>query len=913
MIIELIRAALQAEHASERREPRGARAPRSRPRTPGALLRAAMLATAAVAGAMPAAAQLPGASPPAYQDTDLSPEARAQDLVARMTLEEKASQLVNDAAAIPRLGIREYNWWNEGLHGVAAAGYATVFPQAVGMAATFDAAHIREVADLISVEFRAKHLAEQHRFGGSDWFAGLTVWSPNINIFRDPRWGRGQETYGEDPYLTSRLGIAFVKGLQGDDPTYLRTVATPKHYAVHSGPERTRHQDDIHPTPRDLEDTYLPAFRATVTEGNAVSVMCAYNAVNGKPACASEELLTGTLRRAWGFGGYVVSDCEAVADIYRDDHHDYADTPEQGVAAAFGAGMDLICGGAVEIDHIISAVRTGVLDQASIDRALVRLFAARMRLGQFDEPAKVFPSITAREYDTAENRALSLTTAEKALVLLKNANGLLPLASAPRRIAVIGPNADTIASLVGNYNGEPSHPVTVLEGIRRRFPDAQVTYAQGSNVVDRALAPVPAGAWCLDADCRQPGLAYQAYDGRSFDRPPMAESTVAEPHLAWDGERRDGAVRWTGFLKAPESGEYTFRYDANGGYRIWIGNTPIVDAWQVDWRPSIATGTVALEAGRTYPVRIEAFQRNDAGDERLLWAVPSDLGTQEAVAAARNAELAVFVGGLTSQVEGEEMRVAIDGFDGGDRTSLDLPAPQQALLEKVVATGTPTVLVLINGSALSVNWADEHVPAIIEAWYPGGQGGDAVARAIAGDFSPAGRLPVTFYRSADDLPAFHDYGMSGRTYRYYGGEVLYPFGYGLSYTTFAYGRPRLPSTRVRAGEPVTVRVDVTNTGARAGEEVVQLYVSRPGVEGAPIRSLAGFERIALDRGETRTVSFTLDSRALSTVDAQGLRSVEPGRVDLWVGGGQPDLREGLQPTAGSAVGFTLVGREVLPR
>lgn len=896
------------------REPRSGQAPTARVRGAEAISRAALLATAAaLASATPAVGQLPGASLPTYQDTNQSHEARAQDLVSRMTLEEKASQLVNDAAAIPRLGIREYNWWNEGLHGVAAAGYATVFPQAIGMAATFDEPHIREVADLISLEFRAKHLAEQHRFGGSDWFAGLTVWSPNINIFRDPRWGRGQETYGEDPYLTARLGVAFVKGLQGDDKTYLRTVATPKHYAVHSGPEPSRHRDDIHPSPRDLEDTYLPAFRATVTEGQAGSVMCAYNAVNGKPACANEELLTDTLRRDWGFGGYVVSDCEAVADIYLDDHHDYADTPEQGVAAAFRAGMDLICGGAVESEHIVSAVRSGVLDEASIDRALVRLFTARMRLGQFDEPAKVFPAITASEYDTPENRALSLTTAEKALVLLKNENGLLPLANAPKRIAVIGPNADTIASLVGNYNGDPSHPVTVLEGIRRRFPDAQVTYAQGSGVVDRALAPPPVNIWCVDEDCQRRGLAYQEYDARSFDRSPARESTVAEPRMTWKGEHRSGAARWRGFFKAPESGDYTFRYDANGGYRIWIGDTQIVDAWRVDWRPSIATGKITLEAGRTYPIRIEAFQRTDAGDERLLWAVPSDLGALEAVAAARNAELAVFVGGLTSQVEGEEMRVKIDGFEGGDRTSLDLPAPQQALLEKVAATGTPTVLVLINGSAMSVNWADEHVPAIIEAWYPGGQGGDAVARAIAGDFSPAGRLPVTFYRSADDLPAFSDYDMAGRTYRYYGGEVLYPFGYGLSYTTFGYGRPSLSSSRLRAGESMTVRVDVTNTGSRAGEEVVQLYVSRPGIEGAPIRSLAGFERISLEPGEKRTVSFTLDPRSLSTVDAQGRRSVEPGRVDLWVGSGQPDLREGLTPTAGNAARFTIVGREVLPR
>ncbi|WP_081996025.1 glycoside hydrolase family 3 protein [Croceibacterium mercuriale] len=875
---------------------------------------AALASASCLLAALPVTAQvLPGASVPTYQKAGLAPDARARDLVARMTLEEKASQLVNDAPAIPRLGIREYNWWNEGLHGVAAAGFATVFPQAIGMAATFDEAHIGDVADLISREFRAKHLAEQHRFGGSDWFGGLTIWSPNINIFRDPRWGRGQETYGEDPYLTSRLGVAFVKGLQGDDETYLRTVATPKHYAVHSGPEPSRHRDDIHPSARDLADTYLPAFRATVMEGEAVSIMCAYNAVDGKPACASEELLTGYLRDAWKFDGFVVSDCEAVADIYLDDHHDYADTPEQGVAAAFEAGMDLICGGPVEIEHVVSAVRTGVLDEAVIDRSLVRLFTARMQLGQFDDPADVFPGITPRDNDTEANRALAQQTAEKALVLLKNEGKLLPLARAPQRIAVVGPNADTLESLVGNYNGEPSHPVTVLEGIRRRYPQAEVTYVQGSGLIEPGLAPVPASALCLDARCARPGVRLGEFSDRSFAGQPDDSEVRTEAHHAWEGERRNGAVRWSGFLRAPESGTYTFRYEANGGYRIRVGDNTIVDAWDVDWRPSIATGTVTLEAGRTYPITVEAFQREDKGDERLLWALPSDEGARAAVAAADAAELVVFVGGLTSQVEGEEMKVVVDGFAGGDRTSLDLPAPQQKVLEQVVATGTPTVLVLVNGSALSVNWADENVPAIIEAWYPGGQGGDAVARAIAGDFSPAGRLPVTFYRSADDLPPFGDYAMANRTYRYFAGEVLYPFGYGLSYTTFDYARPRVSGRRIRAGQPATVSVQVTNSGAMDGEEVVQVYVSRPGMDGAPIRSLAAFERITLAKGESRTVCLTLDPRALSTVDAAGERRVDAGKVDLWIGGGQPGMRAGLPAAAGVAASFTITGSQALPR
>jgi beta-glucosidase len=647
-------------------------------------------------------------------------------------------------------------------------------------------------------------------------------------------------------------------------------------------------------------------------EGGAYSVMCAYNAVNGVPACASKELLTDHLRGAWGFGGYVVSDCGAVADIYREDHHGYSDTPEQGVAAAFEAGMDLICGEAVETENIIRAVKQGVLDEAVIDRSLVRLFTARIRLGQFDDPARVFPRITADDYDTEDNRRLALTTAEKALVLLKNERGSLPLSKAPKRIAVIGPNAHTHASLVGNYNGDPSHPVTVLDGIRRRFPDTEVTFEEGTGLIDPSLSPVPTEFLCLDARCREKGLKAEFFDNRTFESDPSTSSPHPQARHAWTGERKSGAVRWTGFISAPEDGEYTFRYEANGGYRIWVGDEQIVDAWLVDWRPSIATGKVTLEAGKTYPLRVEAFQRQAQGDEQLLWSIPSDRGAQAAVAAAENTEVVIFVGGLTSQVEGEEMRVEVKGFAGGDRTSLDLPAPQQNLLQRVVATGTPVILVLINGSALSINWADDNVPAIIEAWYPGGQGGDAVARAIAGDFSPAGRLPVTFYRSVDDLPPFSDYDMSNRTYRYFGGEVLYPFGYGLSYTTFEYRNARVSEERVPATGRVEVSVDVTNTGERDADEVVQLYLSRPDEEGAPIRSLVGFERIPLKSGETRTVRFTLAGLALSSVDAKGVRRIDAGRVDLWISGGQPDRRAGLPPVAGVRAGFELTTSATLP-
>jgi len=872
--------------------------------TPAASVLAALTISVVAA---PARAQ----DSPAYMDLAQSASARAADLVSRMTLEEKAGQLVNDAPAIPHLGVREYNWWNEGLHGVAAAGEATVFPQAIGMAATWNAPLMRDIADVIAIEFRANHVENRHRLGGSDWFSGLTVWSPNINIFRDPRWGRGQETYGEDPHLTSRLGVAFVQGLQGEDPDYLITVATPKHYAVHSGPEPSRHRDDIHPSPRDLHDTYLPAFRATVMEAGAESIMCAYNAIDGAPACANTPLLQTILREAWGFEGYVVSDCDAVANIYRAHEHGYTETPEAGVAVAFHAGMDLICGGPEESRHILGAVRQGLLSEADLDVALNRLFTARFRLGQFDPPAQVFPDITAADNDTEEHRALALRVAEESMVLLRNRDGLLPLRSTPRTIAVIGPNGDSVEPLVGNYNGTPSQPVTLADGLRRRFPQARVTTVLGSGLIDPDLQPVPDGMLCVDADCRTAGLTATRFASPAMSEQPTG--TGVEPNAAerWQGAQRNGGTRWTGFITPDETGEHRFRYVASGGYRIWVDDQMVVDAWDVDWRPSIATGAVELEAGRTHAIRVEAFQRGDSGDERLMWSTPSDQGLQAALAAAREADVVVFAAGLTHEVEGEEMRVGAPGFLGGDRTSIDLPPVQQRLLEQVAAVGKPVILVLMNGSALGVEWADRNVPAIIEAWYPGGQGGDAVARLIAGDFSPAGRLPVTFYRSVEDLPPFSDYAMDNRTYRYFDGEALYPFGFGLSYASFSYSPARLSRTQVRAEQAVTVSVDVTNTGAMDADEVVQLYISRPDIAGAPIRSLVGFERIHLARGQTRTVEFTLQDRDLSTVDGDGGRRIVPGEARLWIGGGQPGMRDDLPTAAGSAAAFRITGEATL--
>lgn len=832
-------------------------------------------------------------------------EDRARALVAQMTLEEKAAQIQHGAPAIPRLGVPAYNWWNEGLHGVARADVATVFPQVIGMAATWDADLIERVADTVATEFRAKYRDTRGADGSSAQYRGLTVWSPNINIFRDPRWGRGQETWGEDPYLTGRFGVAYIRGLQGDDPETPKTVAAVKHYAVHSGPEATRHSDDIHPSAHDVVDTYLPAFHAAVTEGRAQALMCAYNAIDDLPACASTDYLQTRLRDDWKFDGHVVSDCAAVADIYLPTSHATVKTPEEAVAMALKAGTDLICdfrfNATFRPETTVNAVRQGLLPEAVLDRTLVRLFTARYRLGTMDAaPPAAWAHIDPKDYDLPAHRELALETARKSLVLLKN-DGLLPLAEAPRRIAVIGPNADTVEALVGNYNGTPSNPSTIVGGLRARYPEAEVTYVEGTGWVAPPLEDIPDAAFCQDAACTKPGLKAEDFANPELQGAPIVRDD-ANALIRWgwpDREARDASIRWTGFVKAPESGPYRFRYTGDAGYRVFIDDRLVADIWDAAWPTS--DSEVQLEAGRMHAIRVEAQVRGVRATHRLRWSRPS-VGDAPALQAAANADLVVFVGGLTSKFEGEEMSVQAPGFVGGDRTSLDLPAPQQKLLERLHATGKPVVLVLINGSAMSVNWADENLPAIIEAWYPGGDGGQAVAELIAGDFSPSGRLPLTFYRSADDLPPFTDYGMAGRTYRYFSGEPLYPFGYGLSYAAFRYGEARVSGRRVE--------VEVANTGARDGQEVVQLYVSRD-VAGAPRHSLAGFQRVFLRAGERRTVAFDLSDSALSTVDAQGRRILEPGPARIWIGGGQPDVAPNRQAPGASAV-LTVPERRVLP-
>ncbi len=853
------------------------------------------------------------ASAPAYLDASQPIAVRVDDLISRMTLEEKASQLVNQARAIPRLQVPEYDWWSEALHGVANAGIATVFPEPIGLAATFDAPLIHEMAVVIGTEARAKH-HQAVRAGRRDIMEGLDFWSPNINIFRDPRWGRGQETYGEDPYLTGRMGVAFVTGLQGDDPKYYRVVSTPKHYAVHSGPEPSRHSIDIQVSKHDMEDTYLPAFRATVTEGKAGSVMCAYNRVNGEPACANTFLLVDQLRKAWKFEGYVVSDCDAVADIFN-GHHFTKSMAEAG-AVSLKRGMDNECAdfftkATNNSDYVkfLDAVKQGALTEKDIDVSLRRSFTARFRLGMFDPPERVkYAQTPESEIDSDAHRALALKTAQESIVLLKN-DGVLPFGPQVKDIVVVGPLAESLRVLQGNYSGTPSRATTALDGIRKQFTGAQVSFVPGMNflrqetLIPTSVLTTPDGA---------PGLKGEYFSETNFEGTLMVRvdpSAMLQPFhpepgsLAPPAGVKDFSVRWTGFLTPAQSGSY--RVGAVGSMnRLWLDDKLIVDDFVLH-DPKPTTTTLQLEKGHRYAVKLEYGQGGTG--IKLVWLplIADPIG--EAVAAAKQADVVVAVVGITSQLEGEEMQVDLPGFKGGDRTSLDLPKEEEDLLEALGGTGKPLIVVLMNGSALAVNWADQHANAILDAWYSGEEGGTAIAQTLAGANNPAGRLPVTFYKSTDQLPPFEDYAMKNRTYRYFEGQPLYPFGFGLSYSKFEYSNLKLSSNNLRAGDPLKVEVDVKNTSGPDGDEVVQLYLGFPRTPGAPLHALRAFSRVHVAAGATQHITFAIQDRDLSHVNEAGDRIIAAGAYRLNAGGGQPGTS-----APGAAGSFSVQGNRKLP-
>lgn len=831
---------------------------------------------------------------PIYLDPSKTVDERVDDLVGRMTLDEKASQLVNQARAIPRLQVPAYNWWSEALHGVANAGTATVFPEPIGLAATFDAPLIYDMATVIGIEGRAKHY-QAVRAGRRDIMEGLDFWSPNINIFRDPRWGRGQETYGEDPFLTARMGVAFVTGMQGDDPKYFRVIATPKHFAVHSGPEPSRHSIDVTVSKHDMEDTYLPAFRAAITEGKAESIMCAYNRVNGQPACANEFLLQKQLRGAWKFNGYVVSDCDAIVDIFEGHHF----TQNQAEAAAFSLkrGVDNECADFFtetldNSDYVkyLDAVKQGYLTEQEIDVAVKRLFRARMRLGMFDPPGMVpYARTPESEIDSAPHRELARKAARESMVLLKN-DGALPFGASVKNILVVGPLAESTQVLHGNYSGTASHAVSALEGIRQQFGASHVSFVYGTDflrepaVIPKSSLSTPEGKPGLKAEYFQNNLSGTPALVRTDDYVDLQLSHHPDSHaLVIPAGMKDFSVRWTGFITPAESGLYSIGL-IGSMQRMWLDGKLIVDDNTLH-DPNQQMVRMQLNKGRRYAVKIE-YTRGGFGTN-LAWQPVTADPLSEAAEAARKADAVVAVVGITSKLEGEEMRVDVPGFRGGDRTSLNLPEEEEALLGALRSARKPLVVVLMNGSALAVNWANDHANAILEAWYAGEEGGTAIAETLAGANNPAGRLPVTFYTGTEQLPPFDDYAMKDRTYRYFSKTPLYQFGYGLSYSKFSYSGLKLSSDHPKAGDSLTVEVDVKNTGDKAGDEVVELYLSFPKLAGAPLRALRAFSRVHLDAGESKHATLTLDPRDLSYVNEAGDRLIGAGDYTVAVGGGQP--------------------------
>ena len=847
-----------------------------------------------------------------YQNTSLSFEERVDDLVGRMTLEEKVGQMVNGAPAIERLNIPEYNWWNEGLHGTARAGLATVFPQAIGLGAMWDTETMHEVATVIADETRAKH----HNFvsrGKRNLYQGLTLWSPNINIFRDPRWGRGQETYGEDPYLTGKMGVEFVRGLQGDDPKYYKTIATIKHFAVHNGPEPERHVFNATTNQRDLWETYLPQFEMGVKEGKAYSAMCAYNRYNGEACCGSDRLMTQILRDDFGFEGFIVSDCGAVADIYA--NHKIVETAPEAAALALQSGCDLNCDlGEGTYLNLIPALKQGLVSEEEIDVAVKRLFLARFKLGMFDPDEQVpFAQIPYETVDSQEHQELAREAARQSMVLLKNENQTLPLSQDLKKVAVIGPNANQWLMLLGNYNGVPSEAVTPLEGIRAKLPEADVLFAQGSELAEGMPMYYTVPAAQLATPEGEPGLKVEYFDNRERAGDVLYSEVVTELDVNWndrapreDMDDDNFGVRWTGEIRPEESGSYQIGFISTCNTKLYL-NDELVAQTEYHFRDEYgdprlrASDPIEMKAGQSYRLRVEAGESYADAQVQLVWAAPKPNLLEEAVEAARQSEAVVLCMGLTARMEGEEMDIQIDGFRGGDRTKLDLPEVQQELIREIVALGKPTVLVLLNGSALAINWSDEHVPAILEAWYPGQAGGTAIADILFGDYNPAGRLPVTFYESVDDLPPFEQYEMTTQTYRYFEGEPLYPFGYGLSYTTFEYGELSVP-TSIAAGDSVEVSFTVTNTGSRDGEEVVQLYASQiDSPVPAPRKSLKAFDRIALKAGESRTVRFTLPPETFRIINEDNQREIRAGQFEISVGGGQPGVKKQTSNILSSAL------------
>lgn len=830
-----------------------------------------------------------------FRNPDLSINERVDDLLGRLTPEEKVGQMMNQTPAIDRLGIPPYDWWNEALHGVARAGKATVFPQAIGMAATFDDEALLKTFSMVSDEARAKYNQYQKN-KEYDRYKGLTFWTPNINIFRDPRWGRGMETYGEDPYLTGRMGLAVVKGLQGNDPDYFKTHACAKHYAVHSGPEWNRHEYNAEVSPRDLWLTYLPAFEQLVKEGNVQEVMCAYNRFEGQPCCGSDKLLIDILRNSWGYKGIILSDCGAIDDFWQKDkntprHETHPDAVSASVDAV-RSGTDLECGGSYR--SLVKALKNGTLKESDLDASLRRLFTARFELGMFDPDSKVpFSKIPYEVVESQKHKLQALEMAHKSIVLLKNNDNILPLKKGIKKIAVVGPNAADSTMLWSNYNGFPTYTVTILDGIRKKLPNAEVVYELGCNHTDNFVM-LDMGDNVTSVSGK--GFAAEYFNNTEFKGTPAYKGLVNGIHFTTGGNTQfapnvnlsDFTARFTGVFQAPLTGDIDFELSGNDGIRLFINDQVVSEMWESEYT-AFRKYTLKAEKGKKYSVKIEYMQRSGMADLNFSIGTRTPVDYIGTASKVKDADVIVYVGGISPRLEGEEMPVDAEGFRKGDRTNIELPKVQKEMIQALKATGKPVVYVLCTGSALALNWEEANVDAILNAWYGGQEGGTAVADVLFGDYNPAGRLPVTFYKSVDQLPDFQDYSMKGRTYRYMTQEPLYPFGYGLSYTSFVYRNARLSSSEIGKADKVTLTVEVENTGKLDGDEVVQVYIKNPNDPEGPLISLKGFKRVSVKSGAKQSVSIELEPKAFySFNDATQTLEVKAGTYQVLYGGSSAD-------------------------
>ncbi len=822
-------------------------------------------------------------------------EARVNDVVSRLTLEEKVAQMLNAAPAVPHLGIPAYDWWNEVLHGVARTPFnVTAYPQAIGMAATWDTNSLKLMAHYSALEGRAVHNKATALGRNNERYMGLTYWTPNINIFRDPRWGRGQETYGEDPFLTAKLGVSFVRGLQGEGEKYLKAAACAKHYAVHSGPEPSRHSDNFNPSPYDLWDTYLPAFKELIVDADVAGVMCAYNAIDTQPCCANSQLMNDILRKQWNFTGYVTSDCWAIDDFFK-----YHKTHPDATAAAVDAvmhGTDLECGQTVYYT-LIDAVKKGLITEQQIDISLKRLFTIRYRLGMFDPIEMVkYAQTPASVLEAPEHKAHALKMARQSIVLLKN-HDLLPLKKTIKKIAVIGPNADNKISVLGNYNGTPSNVVTVLDGIKEKLgAGVEVIYEKAINFTNDTLLTYSNYQQHYSWEGKR-GIYVTYYNNKELSGEPLAERIETDIDNFWQEgssvinnvRANDFSIRYSTYFKAPVNETLTFEVDADDGYRFIVNDSIVINAWQ---RNRWGAGTYKLNAKKdsVYKIVLEYWQGGGKANVRLRTGQFIKTNFTQLSNRLKDADAIIYVGGISPQLEGEEMPVNAPGFNGGDRTSILLPTVQTDLLKALQTSGKPVVFVMMTGSAIATPWESENIPAIINSWYAGQSAGTAIADVLFGDYNPAGRLPVTFYKSDNDLPGFMSYDMQGRTYRYFKGDALYPFGYGLSYTTFSYSNLQAPA-QVVSGKPVKITATVTNTGKKDGEEVIQLYLQFPDVkEKAPLKVLKGFQRVFLKAGEKKEIQFTLSPADMTLIDEGGRAYAAKGKINISIGGGQPGVK-----------------------